>query len=183
MDAARGAGVPVLALVPDIRRAREKLTFLRGSSGFVKTDYADLHISGTPTLLVVDAHGQIVRAWVGQLPANQESQVIDCVIQRDPLPREVRVSELPALLERRDVSFLDLSLRTVPAAATRGWKRMPFDELEARAGVELAGREPIVLDCANVFADTCDLSASFLVSHRAGDVSLVDRGNKSPYLK
>lgn len=38
-----------------------------------------LNVSGTPTLLLIDAQGKIEKAWVGQLAQSQEKDVIDAI--------------------------------------------------------------------------------------------------------
>lgn len=36
---------------------------------------ADLSVRGTPTLLIVDQHGKVLKHWIGLLPQNQEIEV------------------------------------------------------------------------------------------------------------
>jgi hypothetical protein len=40
-----------------------------------------LHVSGTPTLLLVDPSGKIENAWVGELPASKENEVVAALTQ------------------------------------------------------------------------------------------------------
>lgn len=41
-----------------------------------QADFAALHISGTPTILLVDQSGKLRQYWIGKLPADQEAQVL-----------------------------------------------------------------------------------------------------------
>ena len=38
--------------------------------------FTDLHVAGTPTLLLMDSKGTILNAWIGKLNEKQESEVI-----------------------------------------------------------------------------------------------------------
>lgn len=44
---------------------------------------ADLKIAGTPTLLLVNPKGRVLRVWEGQLPTKDEQQVVN-VIRAQP---------------------------------------------------------------------------------------------------
>ena len=55
--------------------ARNRLTcrYLHG------VDFSKFGVSGTPTLLLADKDGKIVRSWEGQLPTDQEDEVLQAI--------------------------------------------------------------------------------------------------------
>jgi len=73
-----GLRVHVLTVVPDGPLAGRK--FL--ADGGLKTDVAfstplnSVHVSGTPTLMLVDSHGLVKRAWIGKLSHDTENEVL-----------------------------------------------------------------------------------------------------------
>jgi len=42
-----------------------------------QADFASLSVGGTPTIILADKNGQIQKAWVGKLPADKETEVIN----------------------------------------------------------------------------------------------------------
>jgi hypothetical protein len=47
--------------------------------GIVNASLADIHVSATPTLLLVDRSGRVSNVWVGKLDSNRENDVIQRV--------------------------------------------------------------------------------------------------------
>jgi hypothetical protein len=71
-------GTRVLAVLPQpISDGRSYLETLGiTASEVVQSPLNAVDVSGTPTLLLVDGHGRIRKAWVGKLAPDQEQQVI-----------------------------------------------------------------------------------------------------------
>lgn len=42
-----------------------------------QADFSVLKVSGTPTLIIADKNGQIQKAWLGKLPPDKETEVIN----------------------------------------------------------------------------------------------------------
>jgi len=43
---------------------------------------ADVNVSGTPTLLLIDQTGHVLRVWVGKLDENRERDVMQQAFER-----------------------------------------------------------------------------------------------------
>jgi hypothetical protein len=83
LPAATVSKVPVVAVFPQpTNEAREYWTS-RGLplSGVAlkQAPMERIQVSGTPTLIVVDRKGLILRAWAGKLPAQGEAEVIKAI--------------------------------------------------------------------------------------------------------
>ena|SRR5579863_1721628 len=78
VPAAVDRGVSVVAVLPQPFVAGQ--SYLEGLGVSVPTvlqsSLATIDVSGTPTLLVVDANGKIRKAWVGKLSPELEEQVM-----------------------------------------------------------------------------------------------------------
>jgi hypothetical protein len=83
--AAVSAGVPVVAVFPQSTdEARAHWTgqdLPLAGVDFVQVPAGRLPISGTPTLIVVDRKGVILRAWAGKQPSSGEAEIIHAVQQ------------------------------------------------------------------------------------------------------
>lgn len=83
LPAASASKVPVVVVFPQAQEeARDYLTSHNLPLGDVAVEQATLgriQISGTPTLMVVDRKGVILRAWAGKLPAQGEAEVINAI--------------------------------------------------------------------------------------------------------
>ena len=83
--AATAAGVPVVAVFPQSTdEARAHWTSqnlpLTGVV-FSQIPAGGLPVSGTPTLILVDSKGVVLRAWTGKQPASGEAEIIHAVQQ------------------------------------------------------------------------------------------------------
>jgi hypothetical protein len=83
--AAAAAGVPVVAVFPQsIDEARAHWVSqnlpLTGVD-FSQVSAGGLPVSGTPTLILVDRKGVVLRAWAGKQPASGEAEIIHAVQQ------------------------------------------------------------------------------------------------------
>lgn len=45
--------------------------------GMVNASLADIHVSATPTLVLVDRSGRVSNVWIGKLDSNRENDVIE----------------------------------------------------------------------------------------------------------
>jgi hypothetical protein len=83
--AAAAAGVPVVAVFPQsVDEARMHWTSqslpLAGDD-FAQTPSGGLPISGTPTLILIDRKGVVLRAWAGKQPTSGEAEIFHAVQQ------------------------------------------------------------------------------------------------------
>lgn len=78
IPSASKGGVRVLAVLPQpVSDSRSYLARLGVSiSEIVQSPLSTIEVSGTPTLLIVDNHGKIQKAWVGKLAPEQERKVL-----------------------------------------------------------------------------------------------------------
>jgi hypothetical protein len=82
---AAAAGVPIVAVFP--QSADEARTYWMNHSlplavvEFVQVPEDRLPISGTPTVVLLDRKGVVLRAWTGKQPASGEAEIIHAVQQ------------------------------------------------------------------------------------------------------
>lgn len=71
-------GAHIHIVVPDKQEIAAPYLAENGFDDTVTYDHPldDLHVDGTPTLLLVDEKGTIQKAWIGQLKAPQEEEVL-----------------------------------------------------------------------------------------------------------
>lgn len=73
-----GSEPRIIAVVPgdkaEVAKYLQELGVL--ADGIVNVSLADIHVSVTPTLFLVDRSGQVSRVWVGKLDASKENEVI-----------------------------------------------------------------------------------------------------------
>jgi len=83
--AAIAAKIPLVAVFPQSREEARAhwISEHLSTQGleFVQVPSGRLPISGTPTLILVDHKGVVLRAWVGKLPPSGEAEVIHDVQQ------------------------------------------------------------------------------------------------------
>jgi rhodanese-related sulfurtransferase len=132
---------------------------------------ADLGVSATPTLLLVDARGMLEQAWIGQLTRVEEQDVAAHLGIKD-LPKrdvgaEVRARQesavmttpemIDAVLRREPVMVLDVRARGLfMKEHIQSAVNIPLDELEARAVHELDPARTILVYCS--FSAACAAS-------------------------
>jgi hypothetical protein len=68
----------VLAVMPDDRASGTSILQSGGVAvdGVFNQKLDSMKVTGTPTLLLLDANGRVARAWIGQLTARREKEVI-----------------------------------------------------------------------------------------------------------
>jgi thioredoxin-related protein len=74
-------GFHIVAVLPQkVDDAREYLSELNVPVQDVRqSQLDDLGVSGTPTLILVDNHGTVIKSWLGQLPTEKEKEVLSKV--------------------------------------------------------------------------------------------------------
>ena len=76
----------VLAVMPDDKEAG--ITALQSSGVVIEGVFGQpldlLKVPGTPTVMLVDPHGRVARAWVGQLTPTGEGEVISAASNAPP---------------------------------------------------------------------------------------------------
>jgi hypothetical protein len=79
VEAAEGRNIKFVAVFPTkVEDSSRHLTEL-GVTGFEvrQSPISDLDASGTPTLIITNDKGEVTNFWVGKLPAEKESEVIN----------------------------------------------------------------------------------------------------------
>jgi hypothetical protein len=78
---ASGRPVQLVAVLPQgTEEAKAYLSELNVSVPTVmQASLRTLGVSGTPTLILVDDRGAVIKSWVGKLPAEQEAEVLNKV--------------------------------------------------------------------------------------------------------
>jgi hypothetical protein len=74
-------GARLLAVMPDLEAEASAQLQAKGVyvEGAFHQPLQSLYVSATPTLLLVNGEGKVVRAWVGQLTPQQESEVVSAI--------------------------------------------------------------------------------------------------------
>src|ERR1700679_3452326 len=72
-----GLKTHLVAVVPVPQADAERFVHssINSSLEVVSASLDDVHVEATPTLLLVDAHGRVEKAWVGQLDDSGQKQV------------------------------------------------------------------------------------------------------------
>ena len=156
------------------------------STEVIQGDFAQLKISGTPTILLVDRAGRLQQAWIGQLSQAYQDAVRKA-IGLAPLSigaAETERSSASAsaalfLLDARErVEFSDVHLANAV--------NIPLDELEIRAPHELPRGKliglictssrtcPIARDADSLSPTRCDVEREFLRREGFVNVRVLD---------
>jgi thioredoxin-related protein len=79
VDAAAKTGTRVIAVFPhSVEEGQGYLKELNVPITEMKqADFANLSVGGTPTLILTDKSGQVTKAWLGKLPPDKETEVIN----------------------------------------------------------------------------------------------------------
>ncbi|HEX8179018.1 MAG TPA: rhodanese-like domain-containing protein [Pyrinomonadaceae bacterium] len=164
---ARQADTKLLAVFPEESAEAQRYLQALGLSvaGVYQAPLANIGVGGTPTLLVVDDKGAVVKAWVGQLNDDDESEVWQALQLMDDRaqgqtnkPPSIDAAELRAALARHEQVLLvdvrpraDFARQHIPGALN-----IPLDELGIRAPNELQPsnkRVVVYADCGHCTDD------------------------------
>lgn len=117
-----------------------------------QADFSTLGISGTPTLVLLNAAGLIEQTWIGQLSAEQELAVFEAL--GTPRAASSSGSEISPMVQvdLAALSDADVVLDTRDRAAFRlrhvvSAVNVPLDELEVRASREMSRNARVLLVC------------------------------------
>jgi thioredoxin-related protein len=79
LEQAQQKHLKVIAVLPQPRQESEEYLQKLGITGLEvkQATLASIKVSGTPTLLFVNAKGEIANAWMGKLAPDKEAEVID----------------------------------------------------------------------------------------------------------
>jgi thioredoxin-related protein len=140
-------------------------------------DYANVGITGTPTLVLVDGHGTVLDEWIGRLDSDQQTDVavhlgiaphdlVDQASSGDTAPAvkgaspEVLSNELADLrAKHQKVTILDVRQRDQYSLGHMAEAvNIPFDELPMRAPHEISKKFPLILYCN--FSPSCQANGS-----------------------
>jgi len=145
--------------------ATEGAEFLRARSLNVADvrfgNLSRLHVTGTPTLMLVGSDGLIQASWIGMLTRQQELDVFDRLhLQHASLPSLRPESSMPVTNDPGAISAAELAAlyRVSPIVDIRprpefdvihivGSVNIPLDEIEARAPHELPKESDIFVVC------------------------------------
>jgi hypothetical protein len=176
-SAATAHGIPLYAIVPDIKHARELLQTL-GVKEVSTRAWASMNVSvsGTPTLLAVSRIGTVERIWIGSVPDEVERDILSLTehpeISRLPVPppadeRHVKIpnystSELQKIQMTQHVRVIDPDERHGAESVDRDKISIPLRELMIRARFELNIKDLQVVDCTSGREGTCLKAAEML---------------------
>jgi peroxiredoxin len=81
VPAAEGNGIRVVAVLPQPLSASR--TYLDGLGvsvpDILQSSLDSIEVTGTPTVLLIDAKGKIQKAWVGKVSAKREEEVMEAL--------------------------------------------------------------------------------------------------------
>ncbi len=77
-EAAQASGIHLVAVLPqDVAEGSQYLNSLGLNIGDVRQAQLDaLGVSGTPTLILIDGTGVVMKSWVGKLSGDREAEVL-----------------------------------------------------------------------------------------------------------
>jgi hypothetical protein len=80
-SATTGQPIKLLAVLPHTRK--ESRAYLRRlkipTTEIRRAALRDIGVAGTPTLILVDSEGSVVRSWVGKLTQEDEAEVLSAL--------------------------------------------------------------------------------------------------------
>jgi hypothetical protein len=76
---AANSGVAIVAILPEGKNETHDFVEQIGSSipAITGQNFRDLHISGTPTLLLLDSERRVEKIWMGKLSLEQEQELLE----------------------------------------------------------------------------------------------------------
>ncbi len=90
-----GKNVKIVGVLP--QPVAEGESYLNGNRVHVdqvkQISLANIGVSGTPTILLLDAHGVVTRSWVGKLQPQEEDQVLTVILGPQSATLGTRSSE------------------------------------------------------------------------------------------
>lgn len=176
IDSAQPARYRVVAVLKEqAEEARGHLVELGlDRAGAVRQSSLDkMGVRFTPSLMVVDRHGKVEKAWVGFLNSGAQAEVFRAVqtampaqLRSPDVPVEsVPVDRLPRLLRDPNVVRLDVRERSrFYEAHIPGFLNMPLDEIMVRAPHEIPENKQILVYCVDYHQGPCTDKQGFVRS-------------------
>jgi hypothetical protein len=137
-----------------------------------RVDVASKEFAATPTVLMLDARGNMLRKWHGQLSIAEQNEIVFLLGVQEPFiaadrrilqrkawqngasPVTANVKDAASAIKSGLAVVVDTSARSQFAAAhLQGSINIPLDELEIRAPVELGTGTQVLVFCHS--AHTC----------------------------
>jgi hypothetical protein len=174
---AQGHSVPLFVLVPKLHDADTYLQKLGVSTAMRKEwSHLNLQVSGTPTLIGIDANGLVKSVWLGVVAPSIETTILSDIRNRSLRTSLVpgtdsvfnttpnySASEVKALILKHAVQLIDPRERGL-SKARKDVVTMPLLELPTRAEIELDKTHLQVVDCSNINEQNCGHAVSQLAS-------------------
>lgn len=78
-ESVRNKGVKLVVVLPTVSEESAAYLDELGLSGVEVKEMSlkDLQVGGTPTLILLDGKGEVTRYWVGKLPSEKETEVLE----------------------------------------------------------------------------------------------------------
>lgn len=179
--------IPLIVALPDARAAGPFLK-LAGLVEAIHRSWDDVNVkvAGTPTVLLVDAFGNIRRIWVGELSTKRQEDIKGFFRNKTLLAgqRTSTDSGDPNLgssdileLQRRDAAvLLDVRERSDFAIEHhRDAVNIPLEELPTRIPFELDAEVRTIVDCSRLTrASLCQNALDRLAEHDFRDIAALN---------
>jgi thioredoxin-related protein len=78
-ESVRNKGVKLVVVLPTVSEESAAYLDELGLSGVEvkQASLKDIQVGGTPTLILLDGKGEVTRYWVGKLPSEKETEVLE----------------------------------------------------------------------------------------------------------
>ncbi len=181
--AAARNGFDTYLLVPDFVPART-FAMLHGlDPAHVRTvNYRALGIPATPTLIIVGRTGRIVQQWIGAISPHLQRRLLESLGTTrfdgtEAAPTRASLSSEGFAKLNSDPTVVVLDVRPpelyakshLPSAVN-----IPYEDLERRVPIEVAGSKKVVVDCTHFISSRCDMVAEFLEEKGIRSVMLLN---------
>lgn len=163
---------PLYVVIPSLSTSDDYLKRI-GVSRSAAIEWRDLRmrVPGTPTLAALDAEGIVRRVWIGKVPTEIETEILEIVrtphliASSDLIEERVsdgnKVAELRALLAENKAQLV-IPTEREDAPSGKGAVIMPILEMSVRAPIELSRDKLQVVDCSNISSGQCDVAVERL---------------------
>lgn len=137
-------------------------------------------ITLTPTVLIVDSVGRVTDILIRKIAARDQPILLHRIENAGapPIDNSLQIGEVTVaslgLVGPRGVQLLDVRSRDRFRKGHRpGARNIPYDELDARAAIELERNRPLVIDCLQPGGAVCRSAAWSLVDAGFAEVSVL----------
>lgn len=190
---AKSKAMPIVLALPRKGKPGKSFASFLGMGSVTVVDWADLglRVTMTPTVLLVDPKGAVVRYWLGKLDIESEREVTDALNRPSAVSTPLRrLPQGKLMLTETDVESLAKTnpLMIVNIGEREGFDRrlykvnvinIPLDELRLRAGEELDRRAINVVDCTDLPDVFCEIAIKNLAGE-GFDPAAMDSNTQRP---